>query len=261
MATSDGTIFIKELNLEMIDPSTKTAGDDKQGGSKTVILGKPGTGKTTLIGSLLYAKKHIFAAGLAMSGSEDSNHTYRKIFPSLFVYNEYTPSRVEDFIARQKIAKQHLKCPWAVLLLDDCTDDPSIFNSKLQQKLFKLGRHYKMWYILSLQYAMDVRPHIRVNVDNVFILREPSIKIRRVIWENYASIVPDFTLFCTLMDSLTDDYTALYIHNASRSNEWQNCVFWYKATPAPSSFKFGSADYWKFHDARFNPDYVDPLGI
>jgi hypothetical protein len=253
------TFKINELNLELIAPSTKKAFEPTQGGSKTVVIGKPGTGKTTLIASLLYAKKHIFPVGIVMSGSEDSNHYYRQIMPSTFVYNEYNEDNIQRFIKRQKLAHLHLQNPWAVLLLDDCTDDPRIFNTPIQHGLYKRGRHWKMWYILSLQYAMDVKPVIRVNVDGCFILREPSVKIRRVIWENYASIIPDFTIFCDIMDKITDDYTALYIHNATTSNKFEDCIFWYKATPVPQDFKFGCLDYWKFHEDRYNDEYQDPF--
>lgn len=190
-----------------------------------------------------------------MSGSEDSNHFYEKIFPSSFVYNEYNEDVLTKFIKRQKISREHLDNPWAVILLDDCTDDPKIFNTKLQQGLYKYGRHWGLWYILSLQYAMDVKPVIRVNVDGVFILREPSVKIRKIIWENYASIIPDFGTFCAILDQITDNYTALYIHNQSQSNKLEDCVFWYKAKPVPKNFRFGSKDFWKFHDARYNEEF------
>ena len=79
---------IKELDIEMIPPATTKMYNMEQGGAKIVVIGKPGTGKTTLISSLLYAKKHIFPIGLVMSGTEDSNGYYKKIFPSTFVYNK-----------------------------------------------------------------------------------------------------------------------------------------------------------------------------
>jgi hypothetical protein len=252
-------IRIRELDLELIRPGTKNINDIETGGSKIVIIGKPGTGKSVLITSILYHKKHIFPCGVFMNGSEDSNNTYKSIAPSLFVYNDYKEEPIKDMIRRQKIARQHLKNPWGVLLLDDCTDDPKIFNTPLQQGLFKRGRHWNCLYILSLQYSMDVRPVIRTNVDGVFILREPILRNRKSLWENYASIIPDFTLFCTIMDSITDDFTALYIHNAGRSNDWQECVFYYKATVPPAGFRFGCDDYHAFHKARYNPAYVDPF--
>ena len=193
-----------------------------------------------------------------MSGTEDSNHSYRRILPSLFVYNEYSEDKIKDFIKRQKLARQHLPNPWSVLLIDDCTDDPKVFKTKIQQGLYKLGRHWKCWYLLSLQYAIDIPPKIRVNIDGCFILRETSIKIRKSLWENYGGIIPDFKIFCDLMDGICDDFTALYIHNATQTNDWKKCVYWYKATPPPEDFKFGCKDYWDFHKQRYNEEYTDP---
>lgn len=219
------------------------------------------TGKSTLIGSLLYAKKHIFPIAMAMSGTEDSNHFYKSVLPSTFVFNNYDEEQIEKLIKRQKIAKEHVENPWCVMILDDCTDDPALFRKPLQQGLYKRGRHWKMWYILSLQYGMDVRPVIRTNVDGIFILREPNLRNRKIMYENYAAIIPDFTLFCELLDQLTTDYSALYIHNTTRSNDWKECVFWYRAKPIPKDFKFGSDEYWDFHFQRYNPEYVEPVTV
>ena len=219
------------------------------------------THNTTLIASLLYSKKHIIPVAMAMSGTEDSNHFHREIMPSTFVFNTYDEVQLEKFIQRQKIAREHLDNPWAVVILDDCTDDPSLFRKPLQNGMYKRGRHWKMWYILSLQYGMDVRPVIRTNIDGVFILREPNMRNRKVMYENYASIIPDFKLFCDILDQMTSDYTALYIHNASKTNDWKECVFWYKAKPIPQGFRFGCDDYWIYHDQRYNPEYVDQVNI
>lgn len=249
---------IKELDIDIIAPNPKTMNEMSQGGSKTVIIGKPGTGKTTLITSLMYEKRHIFPVSLIMSGTEDSNGHYKKLVPSTFVYNKLNENKIQDFITRQKIAKRHLPNPWAVLLLDDCTDDPKLFNKTLFQAIFKNGRHWKMWFILSLQYCMDVKPVIRTNIDGVFILRETNLRNRKALWENYAGVIPTFSLFCTIMDHITNDYTALYIHNATSSNSLEDCLFWYKSKPVPEDFKFGSKEMWKYHFHRYDENYTDP---
>jgi len=257
--TNTETVRIHEFNPELINPNSTNFMNETQGGSKIVIIGKPGTGKTTLISSLLYLKKHLFPVALAMSGTEDSNGFYRKIFPSSFVYNKLEEEKVIDFIKRQKIAKIHLENPWGVLLLDDCTDDTRIFNKPFFHKLFKNGRHYKLLFILSMQYALDIKPVIRTNIDGTFILREPNMKNRKVLYENYASIIPDFQMFNDIMDQITDNFTALYIHNATTSNKLEECIFWYKAKPPPENFSFGCKDFWLYHLTRYNEDYVDPL--
>ena len=251
-------IEIKELNPDIIPPITSKFEDvNYSGGSKIVVVGKPGTGKSTIIKALLYSKKHIFPVGIAMNGSEDSNHAYKEFMPNSFIFNEYNEEKIQNLIKRQKIAQKHLPNPWAVMILDDCTDDPKVFNKPLQQALYKKGRHFKLMYILSLQYAMDVKPVIRTNVDGIFILREPLLKNREALYKNYASIVPDFNTFCELMDQLTTDYTAIYIHNATQTNKWQDCVYYWKAPVVPRGWKFGSNEYWDFHNQRYNTEYKE----
>lgn len=254
-------LHIKELDLDLIQPNLSNYMNASQGSSKIVVIGKPGTGKTTLITSLLYEKRDIFPMFLIMSGTEDSNGHYKSIIPSTFVYNKLEEKKIEDFIVRQKIAKKHLENPWAVLLLDDCTDDPKIFNKPLMQGIFKNGRHWKMLFILSLQYCMDVKPVIRTNVDGVFILRETNLRNRKNLWENYAGVIPDFSMFNEIMDQLTSNYTALYIHNATTSNKLEDCLFWYRAKPFPKDFRLGCKDLWKFHKTRFNPSYKDGFDL
>ena len=167
-------IEIHELNLDRIQPNFDNMNNPEQGGSKIVIIGKPGTGKTTLITRILYEKRHIFPSSFVMSGTEDSNGHYGKIMPSIFVHNKYDERKVEDFVTRQKISKKHLLNPWSVLLLDDCTDDPKIFNKPIFQGLFKNGRHWKMLFILRFSTVWTL------NQSFVPILMEYSYFVRRI---------------------------------------------------------------------------------
>lgn len=247
------------LQIELHDPDGEYFGFEIDGNGRFCLADGTVTHNTTLITSLLYEKRHIFPTAVIMSGTEDSNHHYKRIIPSTFVYNRLNEKKIEDFVVRQKAAKKFVPNPWAVLLLDDCTDDPKLFNKPLFQGLYKNGRHWKMLFVLSLQYCMDIKPVIRTNVDGVFILRETNLRNRKSLWENYAGIIPDFSLFCTIMDQLTDNYTALYIHNATTSNHLEDCLFWYKAKPVPDNFRFGSKDFWKFHYHRYDDRYSDPI--
>ena len=154
----------------------------------------------------------------------------------------------------QKYAKKHLQNPWAVLLLDDCTDDPKTLKSPLFQGIFKNGRQWDMLHLLSLQYSMDVLPVIRTCVDGSFILRESSRRNRKVLWENYASAVPTLDDFSDIMDEMTTDFTSIYIDNSVQSNNFEDVCYFYRANldKLPQDWKFGCKGYWDFNNQRYD---------
>lgn len=256
MSGKNKVIKIKELTLDKIHPSSV---DDKFGGSKIVVIGKPGSGKSTMIKSILYAKRHIFPSGIVFSGTEDTNGFYSNFFPSTFIYNNYNLEVLQNFQKRQKKMGRRSKenknlNPWSVCLIDDCTDDTKIFNHPDMVGMYKRGRHWNMLYILSLQYALDIKPNIRSNIDGVFLTKEPNKKIRKKLYDNYASMIPDFDTFSAIMDQVTENYTALYIDNTNKTNDWQDNVYWYKAEIPPEDFKFGSHEFWHWHYQKYNPN-------
>ena len=65
--------------------------------------------------------------------------------------------------------------------------------------------------------------------------------------------------FTPTMDQITDDYTALYINNTNQSNKLEDCIFWYKGKIPPNGWKFGSKDFWRFHNKRYDRQYKDPF--
>jgi hypothetical protein len=246
---------IKELDINQLRP--RSVEDD---GVKYAMIGKPGTGKSSIIKSYMYAKRHIFPVGLFCNGTEDSTQFFSKHVPDLFIHPLST-SLVSQFIRRQKLARQYLDNPWSLFITDDCMDDPRIFNKPEFKYIFKNGRHLKMSYIMSLQYSIDVKPDIRGCIDGTFILRESNERFRRNLYENYASVIPTYQEFKTIMDSLTGDYTALYIDNRSTSNNIEDCVYYYKAdmNRIDPDFKFGCKEFHEFADKRYNQSYILPI--
>jgi hypothetical protein len=256
------SVHIQELDPNLIPPTLESFMDPKHTGSKIAVIGKPGTGKSRIIKSILYEKSEIFPCAQVFSGTEDSNHAYAGFIPSTFVFNGFSQSVYVDFIKRQKLAKTYLDNPWAAEIWDDITEDERIFNLPVVKGTYKNGRHWKILHILSLQYALDVKPVIRTNIDGTFILRETIKRNRKVLFENYSSVFDDYGDFCDVLDAVTNDFTALYIHNRTQSNSFEDCVFWYKARDdIPDNFRLGAKEMWMFHQERYNPSYVDPIEV
>lgn len=239
---------LKELNLDMIRPNSESV-KTNIGGSKITIIGKPGSGKSVLIKALLNSKKHIIPVGTVISGSEDTNKFYSSLFPPLFVHERFNLSIIENVQKRQKFAKENLPNSWAVLVMDDCMDDVKVFNDPIMIGLMKNSRHWNLLSIFANQYVFDFKPVIRTSIDGVFIFREPNNSNRIKLYQNFASIIPSYRLFCQIMDEITTDHTCIYINNQSTSNDWRDCVFYYRAPLVPD-FAFGCDEYWSFSDAR-----------
>ena len=230
-----------------------------------IFIGKRETGKSFLVKDLLWHHRAV-PIGTVISGTEAANTFYGDIVPSLFIHDAYTPEIVSNTLKRQKLVIDKIKQeersygagnssinPNAFLILDDCLYDNSWIRDTNIRSLFMNGRHWKILFIITMQYALGVPPNLRTNVDYVFILRENFVSNRKRLYEHYAGMFPSFDIFCQVMDACTENYECLVIHNNAKSNKLEDQVFWYKASPHPN-FKICAEEFWKAHNYNFRPN-------
>lgn len=154
---------------------------------------------------------------------------------------------------------QYLPNPWALNILDDCSDDPRIISRPPFPAYYKKGRHWRMLHILALQYALDIKPGIRSCVDYAFLLATNNKSDRKKLYENFgAGCIPTYNDFCDIMDVCTENRTALVINNMTTSNKLEDRVFYYKADPSiiPKNFKMCCPEAYECDRERVNPNYV-----
>ena len=141
---------------------------------------------------------------------------------------DYTHDAMAKMLIRQKkmVRKngENHKDNYCFVVLDDCMDDTSWIHTKTIKSVFKNGRHYDMFFLLAMQYCLGIPPALRTCIDYVFILREPNLKNRKKLWENYGSIFPTFQMFCDVMDNLTENYHCMVIKNRVVSNQIEDVV-------------------------------------
>ena len=232
-----------EVQLRKFDMSQVK--DDKV----VVLIGKRETGKSFLCKDLLHHHRDI-PCGQVISATESANGYYSKMVPPLFIHDEYTAPIIANVLKRQRMMIDKINSnanidPRLFLLLDDCIYDQSWVKDKNVRSLFMNGRHYKILFIITMQYALGIPPNLRTNVDFVFILRENFVNNRKRLYEHYAGMFPSFEMFCQVMDQCTENFECLVINNNAKSNKLEDQVFWYKASEH-DDFKLGAQEYWDY---------------
>lgn len=244
-----------ELQLKKFDITQIK--DDKV----VVLIGKRDTGKSYLCKDILYYHSDI-PVGQVISGTEGANQFYSKIVPKLFIHDEFNTNIVQNMLKRQKLMIDKINGgeqvdPRAFLILDDCLYDNCWAKDKFMRSVFMNGRHYKLLFMLTMQYALGIPPNLRTNIDYVFILRENYVSNRKRLYEHYAGMFPSFEMFCQVMDQCTEDYECLVINNNAKSNKLTDQVFWYKADSHPD-FRIGADSYWEYSKNNYsNEERID----
>ena len=140
-----------------------------------VLIGKRDTGKSYLCKDILYYHNSI-PVGQVISGTEAANQFYGSLVPKLFIHEEFNTEIVNNMLKRQKMMVEKNNGenvdPRAFLILDDCLYDNKWTKDPCMRSVFMNGRHWKLLFILTMQYALGVPPNLRTNIDFVFILRE-----------------------------------------------------------------------------------------
>lgn len=233
--------------------------------SVVVMIGMRNTGKSFLVRDLLFHHQSI-PVGMVISGTEGANEFYSKLFPQVFIHEEYTAELIEKFVKRQQmITKRKNKeerlysnsriDPRALIVMDDCLYDKAWTNDKNIRACFLNGRHFNAFFVFTSQYALAAPPMLRNNIDFVFVLREPRVTARKKLHENFAGFVPTFDIWNQVMNQCTENYECLVIDNTTKSNKITDQLFWYKAEDHPD-FCLCDRRFWQMN-AECNSDSGD----
>jgi len=210
----------------------------------------------------LFHKRRI-PVGILMSSTEEATGFFKSVcgIPDTYIYPEWNPEVIDTIIAKQRKLAKAGKLRNCFIVLDDLAFDKAIFNSKQMRELMFNGRHYGIMLIITAQFLGDLPTYFRSNVDYVITYRTPSIQDRDRLYKNFFGVVPTFGMFQAIMDSTTENYSALVLDNTVQSNALADCIQWYKAPlrgPAMGNFQIGCKAFHTFARRRGKKDDLLP---
>lgn len=197
-------------------------------GKNIMILGRRGTGKSSLVCDMLHKGQYFFGTMLT--------HPYNDItnlpLDICLCRNDDINERDTHITNHMLNASQAQGKPTA-LVLEDCIYDMKTVT-KLLAEAFATGTNNTT--IITMQYPLSISSSFRF--DYVFILYEPIKSNRLRLWERYGYMFATYDLFSLAMDHVTVgtdsnhlNYTAMVIdcRTYDEPKEITDLVFWYKA--------------------------------
>lgn len=214
----------------------------------TLIVGKRGSGKSSLLQDLLYSMRDRFDFCMAMCPTMESGDALKKVMPECCVYNRFSPGKIDMLVqtAREFAAKN--KERHFLLVLDDVFYDKGICRSQSFRFLFFNGRHVRVTVIILIQYMVDLPPDLRANVDVVCSMKETILANRLKLFKMFFGVFATFADFESVFERCTQNYECICLDNTLQSTGVADCIFWYKARLDLPSFRLGTNIYYKLQD-------------
>ena len=237
-----------KLKVRAFDPTTMRPG------AVVLMIGKRGTGKSTLMRDIMYHMRHKLSFGIAMSPTEESTGDLTRYIPKSCIYAEFNGAAVDVMLEYQRRSVKKGSNPkYMYILLDDCMYDKAVMKATNIRQLFMNGRHRKIFFMAAVQYMMDLGPDLRTQVDYVFVLRENILSNREKLFKFFFGMFTDFKDFSKTMSKCTQGFDCMVLDNTVKSNEVSDCIFWYRANDKLPDFEMGAPGIWCL-DAKYYRD-------
>ena len=231
------------------------------------IIGKRGTGKTRLVCDLAYnwylhgmkCKRKLpdgtdefymrpLDLVICFSPTELLKEDFKVFVPSAYRYPKFRENVVHDLVARQKACiEKHgdEKCQRVLMIIDDCAFEKGFFKTETMRFIAMNLRHYNVHVIITVQYALDVPPAIRQNLDYCFCLHDNSNSNKKRYWEHFYGQIATQRDFNNIFEALTNNYSCMVGCNGVQSSTLTDTLFWYKGdVKLPAEFRLGRPAYW-----------------
>ena len=246
-------VLAADRYAEVILPNLKEFNPENIKLDGTVVaVGKRRTGKSWVFRNLMYLMKDKIPAGIVISQTDELNKFWRQYIPAKYIYAKYQPEILDAVFRRQKKIltdtgltdkEKDEKAPFFVLLDDVISDSRLKYDSNLME-LFVAGRHYRLFVLITTQYAKAITPTLRGNTDYCFIMKCIQQRQREALWEDFGDFLTK-DAFAQILDAYTEDNEVLVIDTCPEHTvDPLEMLYWWKAQD-PGKFQMGSKEFWQ----------------
>ena len=238
-----------------------------------LLIGKRNTGKTTLTRDLMFHMKEKLDLVVGMNPTEMANHNLEFFIPKALIYHCFSDEKLSHILEWQKRCVANNKAMRLGFIMDDCMSETTIgqggkkkkvMGSTDINKVFKLGRHLKLFYINAMQYIKDAPPDIRGNVDLLFVFNTTSGTEREKLWKEYFAMFKTYKDFSLVFDACAQGYDCIVLDTRKASQKPSDCIFYYRAKYLKEPFRVGRPVFWSLSNFYFEDrtDYsMDPQKV
>jgi hypothetical protein len=259
-------VLQSDLYREVVIPSLSEFNPDEIKLDGTLVaVGKRRTGKSWCFRNIMYLMKDKIPAGIVISQTDPLNKFWQQYVPKKYIFPKYQPEILDAVFKRQKAilndnnlteSEKDKKAPFFVLLDDVISDQRLKYDENLME-LFVAGRHYRLFVLITTQYAKAITPTLRGNTDYCFIMKTMQGRQREALWEDFGDFLTK-DAFAQILDAYTEDNEMLCIDTCpDRHVDPLEMLYWWKAAD-PGEFKMGSKEYWQ--SAQNDNDVPSKMG-
>jgi hypothetical protein len=230
-----------------------------------VMVAKRGSGKSYVCRAILHHFRKI-PVGCIIAPTDRMNCFYGNFFSDTYIFYNYKSEIIERILFRQeqiidKRAAYKLKGKRvdhrAFIVMDDCLSKKGSWakDQPILELLFN-GRHFKLMYILTMQYPLGITPELRGNFDYIFLLAEDFVSNLKRIYDHYAGMFPNFDAFRQVFLQLTAKFGCMVVSNRGARESFLDKVFWYRAPNIPDEeVQIGCDQFRTYHEKNYDVNW------
>jgi GTPase SAR1 family protein len=180
-----------------------------------LIIGSRGTGKTTLVKKFIGTKQTDYILDIYGHDFKDAYKSIDDLGRDFFNNIENDNKSNSGYLYNNKN-----------IVIENC---PNIFNydnDYIKQFIYN-ARCYKSSFIVSQQYAENIKPEYRCNFDYIFIGRNENTHNLKNIYNWYAGMFPTLESFIEAYEYITKNNRFMVINQWIHTNDLSKMIFVY----------------------------------